>query len=214
MRLRVRHLLLSLPAIAILLTVAVSDDRERHYCTSCGLIRLSDSRKLFGLSGGRSTGPSETKFHQLLLSTGQIECSHNWRAFFWNHHNVHRGEVHIPYVLTDYGWSGSQLDLLSKLEDPDKVATILTSIDLTDLFDERHLRDDGPAFEALEAVRHTFSEKEWWTKYQHLFTGRVPPNPALHRTAVVRDPSFETTRTAPYSRKPGHESPDTTSRTL
>jgi hypothetical protein len=179
MRLRVRHLCLALIPLAVLLAIAVGDDVDRHYCTSCGLIRLADFRTFLGLGGPRMIRYRETEFHRALLSTGHVECSHRWRAFYWNHHHVHRDEVHIPIILTDHGWSGGQLDLLSRLEDPDKIATILTSLDLSEVLDERHLNDDGPAFEALKAVPHAIGEQEWWARYRHLFVGRLPPDPAL-----------------------------------
>jgi hypothetical protein len=61
----------------------------------------------------------------------------------------------------------------------------LTSIDLSELFDERHIREDGSAFEALKAVPHAMGEQEWWTRYRHHFVGRLPPNPALQRTPAT-----------------------------
>jgi hypothetical protein len=186
MRLRVRHLCLALVPAAVLLAFAVGDDEDRQYCTSCGLIRLSGFRTCLGLRVARSTRYLETEFHRLLCSTGGIECSHRWRAFYWNHHRTHPGEAHIPYVLVDHGWSGDRLDLLSRLEDPDKIAAILTSIDLSELFDERHIREDGPAFEALKAVPHAMAEQEWWTRYRHLFVARLPADPALHRSRPGR----------------------------
>jgi hypothetical protein len=181
MRLRVRHLCLALIPVAVLLDFALGDDMDRHYCVNCGLIRLEDYRTLLGVAGPRTVRYRETDFHRALLSTGHVECSHQWRAFYWNHHHVQPGEVHIPLMLTEYGWSGAQLDLLSRLEDPDKIATILTSFDLSETFDERHLKDDGPAFEALKTVPHAIGEQEWWARYRHLFVGRLPPNPALQR---------------------------------
>jgi hypothetical protein len=163
----------------MLLAFALRDDMDRHYCVNCGLIRLEDYRTLLGVAGPRTVRYRETEFHRTLQSTGHVECSHQWRAFYWNHHHVQPGEVHIPLMLTDYGWPLAQLDLLSRLEDPDKIATILTSFDLSEMFDERHLRDDGPAFDALKTVPHAIGEQEWWARYRHLFVGRLPPNPAL-----------------------------------
>jgi hypothetical protein len=124
----------------------------------------------------------------MLLFTGQIRCSHIWKPFYWNHHNVHRGESHIPLILTDYGWSGDQLELLSRLKDPDKVATILTSFDLTESYDEKDLMNDDPAFKALETVPHAISEQQWWARYRKLFERRLKPNPSLQRTSNSRHP--------------------------
>jgi hypothetical protein len=183
MRFRVRHLCLALVPVAVLLAFSMRGDEDRHYFTSCGLIRLSEFRTCLGLSVARPTRYQETGFYRLLSSTGDIKCSHRWQAFYWNHHHVHPGEVHIPVILTDHWWSSNGYDdQLSRLQDPDKISAILTSFDLSDIFDEHHVRNDGPAFEALKAVPHTISEQEWWARYQHLFVGRLPPNPALQRT--------------------------------
>lgn len=179
---RVRHLCLALVAVSAVLALVIGSDEDRYYCTNCGLIRLSKFRTCFGQPVARSIRFHETEYHRLLSSVCGIECSHRWRPFFWNHHNVRPGESHIPYILTDYGWSGSRLDLLSRLEDPDKLATILTSLDLSEIFDERDLKDDTPAFDALNAVPNAISEQEWWKRYGRLFAGRRPPKPALQRT--------------------------------
>jgi hypothetical protein len=188
MRFRVRYVLLIIPVIALMLYLGIKDDSKRHFCKNCGLMRFSKTRYLFGLSNESLPEYRETEFHQMLLSTGRIRCSHNWQAFCWNHHNVHRGEVHIPYILTDYGWTGSRLDLLSRLEDPDKAATILTSLDLSDIFDEQHIIDDDRAFDALKSVPLDMSEQEWWAKFRSLFEGRLKPNQGLLRTPVARQP--------------------------
>ncbi len=102
---------------------------------------------------------------------------HRWRAFYWNHHHIHSGEIHIPYILTDSGWESERLGLLVRLEDPDKIATILTSLDLSDSFDEPHIRNDGRAIEALKAIPHAMSEQEWWARYRGLFRRATPTEP-------------------------------------
>src|SRR5262249_42484534 len=134
-----------------------------------------------GFAGSRSTGYLETEFHRLLISTGRIKCSHRWQAFFWNHHNTHPGEVHIPIVLTDYGWSADQLGLLAKLKDPDKIAAILTSAARPDGIDGQHLMEIGAAFEKRMAVPLAISESDWWAEHRPLFVGRLPATPALQR---------------------------------
>ncbi len=184
MRLRVRHLCLALIPVAVLLAFAAGDDMDRHYCTSCGLIRLSEFRTLLGLAGPRMTRYRETEFHRALLSTGHIECSHRWQAFYWNHHHVRPGEIHIPFVLTDHGPDAHLLQLIAKVEDPDKRFAMLTSFDLTQMFEmfEEHFADTDPAFYELRSVSGAASEQGWWAKYAHLFIGRWPPNAALQRT--------------------------------
>jgi hypothetical protein len=183
MRLRVRHLCIALIPVAVLLAFAMGDDTDRHYCTSCGRIRLSEFRTCLGFTGPRSTRYHKTEFHRILLSTGHIECEHRWQAFFWNHHNAHRGEVHIPFLLTDNGPYADLLHRLTRLEDHDMRAAILTSIDLTEISNQ-HLVDTGPAFNKLEAVTDRIGEQVWWAENCHLFVGRLPPNPAMRRTPV------------------------------
>ncbi len=189
MRLRIRHICLILVAVAVFLACAIGSDDDRYYCTACGLLRLSKFRTCFGYPLAKSIRYQETEYHRLLSSGCGIKCTHQWRPFYWNHHRVHPGESHIPYLLVDYGWSNSRLNLLSRLEDPNMLATILTSLDLSDLFDMRHLRDDGAAFDALKAVPHVTSEEEWWKQYGPVFVGRMPPNSALQWTRPTALPS-------------------------
>lgn len=181
MRLRVRHLCLALIPVAVVLALAVGDDTDRRYCTGCGLIRLSRFRTFLGLAGPRTTGYRETEFHRLLLTTGPIECSHRWQAFYWNHHHVRSGEIHIPLILVDSGPYADIVHRIARLEDPDRRFAILTSLDLTELL-EPHMADDEPAFLALGSVRDAVGEQEWWMKHQHRFVGRLPPDPVLRRT--------------------------------
>jgi hypothetical protein len=181
MRLRVRHLCLALIPVAVILAFAVGDDMDRHYCTSCGLVRLSEFRTCFGIASPRTTRYRETEFHLALLSTGCIECSHRWQAFYRNHHDVRPGEIHIPFVLTDNGPYAYLLHRISRLEDPDKRFVILTSFDLMQLLEE-NFTDTDPAFEELRTVSGGTREQLWWTKYAHLFISRLRPNPALRRT--------------------------------
>src|SRR4051794_288313 len=132
MRLRVRQLCLALIPIAALLYLAIGDEVENHYCTACGLRRQTDFRTFLGFAGTRSTRYAETVFHRLLLTTGRIDCSHRWQALYRDRHRVRPGEVHIPVILAGiHDWVEEDLLLITRLEDPDKRAVILTSFDLT-----------------------------------------------------------------------------------
>ena len=50
MRLRVRHLCLAVVPVAVLLAFSMRSDDDRHYCLGCGLLKLSKSRTLLGIS--------------------------------------------------------------------------------------------------------------------------------------------------------------------
>ena len=73
-------------------------------------------------------------------------------------------------------WSDRSFeDLLGRLQDPDKVAVILTSFDLTEMSDDLSAVGDVPAFVALKSVPRAMSEGEWWARYRHFFEKRRPP---------------------------------------
>jgi hypothetical protein len=183
MRFRVRHLCLAVIVVGFLVFLATGDHSRRHYCPSCGLMRLSWFRTCFGLVVRRSTQYRDTEFHRLLLSAGQVECSHRWQAFYWNHHNIGPGEIHIPLILTD-STGTSLLWRIASLEDPDRRFAILTSFDLTEVLDQ-HYADTDSAFAELGAVAGAAGEQKWWRKHQDLFGGRLPLDRALRRTRPV-----------------------------
>jgi|GEM_PF-5120204 len=181
MRLQVRDLCVILGSVVVLLFFAIGEDTERHYCTSCGLLRLSEFRTWLGFTGPKSTRYRETEYHRLLRSTGQIECNHQWTAFYWSHHRAHSGERHIPFILQDGGSFEFLLKRLARLEDLDNLFAILQSIDLQDVIDENR-RYTYPAFEKLENISGRVEEQEWWKENCHLFEGRLPRNKTMKRT--------------------------------
>ena len=184
MRLHVRHLCLAVVIMALVSYLAIRDEADQRYCTSCGLLRLSHYRACFGYVVPISIQYRETEFHRLLFAAGRVDCSHQWQGYFENHHNVlHRGDVHIPIILTSYGCE-NLVALVAKVNDPDKRFAILNSFDLTEILSIEN--DVTAALEDLTHVPGEVSEQAWWTKHQRPFVARRPRSPVLKRTRPTR----------------------------
>lgn len=186
MRFRLRYLCLAIIPLAALMARGLRENSERHYCTCCGLMRFTKFRTLFGFTGRTTSVYRETAFHRALLLTGDIDCSHQWRAFYWNHHNVHPGEIHVPLILTNDSLFASYLERLAAVRAPDRRAAILTSIDLNDTWDFPHLDRVRGVLVSLGKDPDASREDAWWEEYGPLFEGRRPPGPALRRTRPIK----------------------------